>query len=391
MRRPGTLVAAVGSLALLAGCGFHGAYSLPLPGGAATGKTYTVTAEFADVQDLTPAAAVRVNDVAVGNVTSITLDPRTLKARVTMKVRQSVVLPANAVATLEQTTLLGEKFVALEPPTNAVPEGRLVNGAELGSASELPSVEQVFGLLSSVLNGGDLGDLQTIDLEVSKALSGRESQVRGALAQLNTFVGGLADQKHEIVRAIDGLARFSSALVQQDGTIALALDKLGPGLKVLADERADFTKLLVHLSRFGKIASRIVKASSSDTIAELRDLHPILHHLAAAGANLPRSLEILLTYPFPRDFGAAAPGDYTNLDLHLDFAPMLCAIFAGATPSQLEALFGPGEAELISLMSGGTEQCPKAGQVDSPTARGQGASTGGSALARLLSGIGAGS
>ncbi|MGN6475368.1 MAG: MCE family protein [Mycobacteriales bacterium] len=392
MTRLRALAAAAVGVVALAGCGFHGAYSLPLPGGAATGKTYTVSAEFKDVQDLTPQAAVRVNDVAVGDVTGIKLDPQTLKAKVTMRLKQSVVLPANAVATLQQTTLLGEKFVAIAPPTNEAPVGRLSNGATLGSASELPSVEEVFGLLSQVLNGGDLGDLQTINVEVSKALAGRESDVRGALQQLTTFVGGLANQKHEIVRAIDGLDRFTAVLANQDSTIATALDELGPGLKVLADERAQFTALLTHLSRFGKIAGRVINASSSQTIAELHDLKPVLHHLAAAGQNLPRALEILVSFPFPRDFSQAAPGDYVNLDFKLDLVPVLCSMFAGQTPAQLASVLGPAQAQLIELLSGGTEQCPKAGSVTSPTvnAGGRGSSipAGESELARLLIGVG---
>ncbi|HVU61619.1 MAG TPA: MCE family protein [Mycobacteriales bacterium] len=378
-RRVRLIAAALGGVLVLAGCGFHSAYSLPLPGGAASGKTYTVSAEFKDVQDLTPQAAVRVNDVAVGDVSDISLDPKTLEAKVTMRIKQSVVLPANAVATLEQTTLLGEKFVALSAPENVAPEGRLVDGDRVDSASDLPSVEQVFGLLSQFLNGGDLGDLQTISVEVSKALAGREADVRGALSQLTTFVGGLADQKHEIVRAIDGLDRFSSALASQDSTIATALDDLGPGLKVLADERAQFTSLLTHLSRFGKYASRVINASSSQTIAELRDLQPVLRHLAAAGANLPRSLEVLITYPFPRDVGAAAPGDYVNADISIDLGPVLCAVFAGKTPAQLESSLGPVEAELVKLLSG--KSCPAV--TSSSNAVGQ------SDLAQLLlSGLG---
>jgi phospholipid/cholesterol/gamma-HCH transport system substrate-binding protein len=363
------LVAALGAVTLLAGCGFKGAYSLPLPGGAATGKTYTVTAYFADVQDLTPQAAVRVNDVAVGDVSSISIDttkgdPHLNMAKVNLKVRQSVQLPRNAVATLQQTTLLGEKFVGLASP--AAPQGRLVNGDTVDSTSELPSVEQVFGLLSQVLNGGDLGDLQTISVEVSKALAGRETAVRGALTQLNTFVTGLNQQKQQIVRALDQLDRFTSVLAKQDSTIGTALEQLGPGLKVLADERAQFTKLLTDLSRFGSVATHVINASKSQTITGLRDLQPILGHLAAAGTNLPHALEILLTYPFPRDSSQASPGDYTNFALTLNLAPLLCAVFAGQTPAQLAGALGPVESLLVGLLSGGTQSCQKAGTVTSP-------------------------
>jgi len=401
------VVAAAGAVALLAGCGFKGAYSLPLPGGAATGKTYTVTAYFKDVQDLTPQAAVRVNDVAVGDVSSISIDttkgdPHRNMAKVKLRVRQSVKLPRNAVATLEQTTLLGEKFVALAPPPlPTAPQGQLLDGDTVASSSELPSVEEVFGLLSQVLNGGDLGDLQTISVEVSKALAGRETAVRGALTQLNTFVGGLNSQKRQIVRALDELDRFTSALAKQDNTIGTALNQLGPGLKVLADERAQFTQLLSDLSRFGTVATHVINASKSQTITGLRDLRPILHHLAAAGTNLPHALEILLTYPFPRDSSQASPGDYTNFEFTLNLAPLLCAVFQGQTPAQLAAQLGPFESSLVGLLTGGEEGCQKAGTVTSPvtTPHQQGATTGGSSsgsstpspaaspLARLLNGL----
>lgn len=412
-RRGVRLMAAVGAIAVLAGCGFKGAYSLPLPGGAATGKTYTVTAYFRDVQDLVPQAAVRVNDVAVGDVSSIDVDttpgdPHKNMAKVKLKLRQSVKLPRNAVATLEQTTLLGEKFVSLSPPDNTAPVGQLVNGDTVDSTSDLPSVEEVFSLLSQVLNGGDLGDLQTITVEVSKAVAGREASVRGALAQLNTFVGGLNSQKQQIVRALDALDRFSSVLAKQDGTIATALTNLGPGLKVLADERQQFTSLLSDLSRFGSVATHVINASKSQTIEGLRDLQPILSHLAAAGASLPHALEILVTYPFPRDSSLAAPGDYFNAGFQLDVGPLLCAVFAGQTPAQIQSTLGPIESLVVTLLTGGTEGCQKTGTVTSPvtTPRHRGATSAGasggsttgsspspsasptsSPLARLLNGL----
>src|SRR3954468_6127227 len=316
-RLPRLVAMAAAAVALLTGCGFKGAYSLPLPGGSGNGAVYHVKAVFDDVQDLVPMSAVRVDDIAVGDVTGINYDVKQHKAVVTMRVKKSVHLPANVVATLEQTTLLGEKYVALAPPVQQQPSGALADGAVIrdNATSNLPDVQEVFGVLSAVLNGGDLQDLQTIDIEISKALSGREQSVKSALRQIDVFVTGLNSQRHEIVRALDELDRFSGSLAQQTDTIATALDDLGPGLKVLADERAQFTKLLNDLSTFGKVATRIITASREQTVAGLRDLQPILQHLRAAGTNLPRSLELLITYPFPRNIDKAIPGDYNGLYL----------------------------------------------------------------------------
>lgn len=335
MRRWFAMVALV---AALAGCSFKGAYSLPLPGGSGTGPVYHVTAIFDDVQDLVPMSAVRVNDVAVGDVTSIdakVMSDGSIKAVVHMRIKKSVHLPANAVATLEQTTLLGEKYIALGAPTDGTPpQGSLENGAVIddNATSNLPDVEELFGVLSAVLNGGDLQDIQTINYEISKALGGREQQIRGALAQLDHFVNDLDGQKQKIVNALVALDRFSSALRKQNADIAFALDNLGPGLKVLADERAQFTRLLQDLSKFGQVATHIITASRAETVAGLRDLKPILAHLKAAGTNLPRSLELLITFPFPRDIGHAIPGDYNGLYLTFDADPLLCALLPPPLP-----------------------------------------------------------
>jgi phospholipid/cholesterol/gamma-HCH transport system substrate-binding protein len=113
---------------LLSGCGFHGLYSTPLPGGANLGRhPYTVTVEFADVLDLVPQSAVKVNDVAVGRVDSVELHG--WHALVKLSVNGDVRLPANARAELLQTSLLGEKYVQLEqPPADPVGDLRTARG-----------------------------------------------------------------------------------------------------------------------------------------------------------------------------------------------------------------------------------------------------------------------
>src|SRR3712207_5930893 len=112
-------------LLLLSGCGFRGAYSFSLPGGADVGDDpYTVEVEFLDVLDLVQQSAVRVADVPVGRVEKIELEDD-WTAKVTILVNGDVDLPANAVAAIQQTSLLGEKFVELAPPGNAEPTGDL--------------------------------------------------------------------------------------------------------------------------------------------------------------------------------------------------------------------------------------------------------------------------
>lgn len=311
------------SLLLLTGCGFN-VYDVQLPGGAAGGSNvYRVTIQFDDVLDLVPQSAVKVNDVTVGSVEKITLakDPRVgFIASVRVRLEDGVKLPDNAVASIRQTSLLGEKFVSLSPPPDEVSLGRLGNGDLIKRArtSRSTELEEVLGALSLLLNGGGIAQLQTINQELSKALTGREPDVRDLLNQLNTFIGGLDEQKAQIVKALDGLDRLTTSLAAQRTTIANALDTFGPGLKVLADERQQFTQMLAALAKLGVVGTRVIEASRANTVANLRALEPILANLAAAGRNLPGALELLFTYPFPKNFPAAVTGDFTRLSITFD-------------------------------------------------------------------------
>jgi phospholipid/cholesterol/gamma-HCH transport system substrate-binding protein len=297
----------------------QGVGDLPLPGGAAQGgDVYRVTVEFRDVLDLVPQSAVKVNDVTVGAVDKITLEG--WHAQVRLRLLNSVKLPDNAVAELRQTSLLGEKFVSLSAPTDAAPQGRLGDGdtIPLSRSGRNPEVEEVLGALSLVLNGGGVAQLKTINVELSKAMAGRESDIKGAIHQLDTFIGGLDEQKADIVRALDGLDHLSANLAAQKDDLATAIDNLGPGLKVLADQRKALTKMLTALSDLGKVGTRVINASKADTVANLKALQPTLTKLADAGANLPKALEMALTYPFPAAATGAVHGDYTNLRITAD-------------------------------------------------------------------------
>jgi phospholipid/cholesterol/gamma-HCH transport system substrate-binding protein len=316
------VAAAVCGLLTLSGCGV-GFDSVTLPGGAPTGDDpYRVTVSFADVLDLVPQASVKVDDVPVGNVERIRLNGFT--AQVTLKLRRSVRLPDNATANIRQTSLLGEKFVALAPPAGETPRGRLADGdvIPLDRTGRSVELEEVLSALSLLLSGGGLEQLRVINVELGKAMSGREPQIKALLGRLDSFLGTLDAQKGDIIRALEGLDRLAATLDRQKTVLTDAIDSIGPGLKVLADQRQQLTAMLTALSDLGEVGTRVIRESKDDTIANLRDLQPILEQLQAAGTDLPNSFELALTYPFPRTVGNAVFETngrmYTNLQVTLD-------------------------------------------------------------------------
>ncbi len=319
-RTRGTALLAAGlAVTVLSGCGFRGAASIPLPGGQGQGDdAYKLTIEFQDVLDLVPQSAVKVADVTVGSVESLDVDGYT--ARVVVRVNGDVELPANSTASLRQTSLLGEKFVSLDPPAASEARGRLRGGETIGldRTEASAEIEEVLGALSLVLNGGSLEQLQTINRELVAALEGREDRVKSVLTQLNTFVGGLDQQKQQIVRALDSMDRLTARLVNERQVIATALDDIPAGTEVLTEQREELTQVLTSLDRLGDVAVRVINESKTNTVADLRALQPILTELANAGKAFPDSLELLLSYPFPRTVTEGITGDYANLFVTAD-------------------------------------------------------------------------
>jgi phospholipid/cholesterol/gamma-HCH transport system substrate-binding protein len=311
------------ALAGVAGCGsggFNGIYSLPLPGGANLGShPYQVTARFADVLDLVPQSAVKVNDVSVGRVTSISLPRGSWTASVTMLVNGSVRLPANAIAQVEQSSLLGEQFIALSAPPGIPGTGRLANGAVIPvyRTTTNTTVEQVLGALSLLLNGGGINQLHTITSQLATALKGDAPQIRSLLIRLHAMLANLNTHRGDIMTALDGLNKLSSTLAARDRQIGNVLDHLTPGLRVLADERGQLVTLLKSLHALSGVAVATINASQASLVTDLQQLTPTLKQLADAGQSLPLALQVLLTYPFTDQVLNDVKGDYLNVYLKI--------------------------------------------------------------------------
>jgi phospholipid/cholesterol/gamma-HCH transport system substrate-binding protein len=76
--------------------------------------------------------------------------------------------------------------------------------------------------------------------------------------------------------------------------------------------------MLVSLDKLSKVTTRVVNLSQEDLLANLRALEPILRNLNKAGDDLPKNLEMLLSFPFPPTVTNALRGDYANLDITVD-------------------------------------------------------------------------
>jgi phospholipid/cholesterol/gamma-HCH transport system substrate-binding protein len=312
---------AVLSVAAVSACSsWRGVNSLPLPGTQGNGPgAYTIEAQLPDVANIERNSRVRVGNVTVGNVSDI--ERQGWHALVTMTINGNVKLPANATATIGQTSLLGSLHIELAPPKDVPPQGVLHDGSiiPLTSGAAFPSTEQTLAAVSLLLNGGGLGQIQDITQALSVAFAGRENDLRSLIQQLDIFVGYVNDQKDDIIAAADSLNKLVGQFAAQKPVVDRALTSIPNALSVLKNQRDNLSDALDQLGKFSALVADSTNQTKENLVRELSDLGPVLQSLADAGPALTRSLGLFSTFPFPKDtLTKWLRGDYANLTAVID-------------------------------------------------------------------------
>ncbi len=85
-------------------------------GGNNYGNSYTLTAQFNNVNGLKPRAKITISGVTVGRVKAIRLDPKTLQANVDMSIDSDVnSIDDDAYVMVATNGILGEKYLKIVP------------------------------------------------------------------------------------------------------------------------------------------------------------------------------------------------------------------------------------------------------------------------------------
>ena len=337
----------------LTGCSFQGLNSLPLPGVVGRGPdSVTYHVEVPNVSTLESNSPVMLNDVVVGSVGKMKVD--NWHADVEISVKPDVVLPANAVATVGQTSLLGSMHLALNPPLGQEAEGRLQPGATIGlnRSSSYPTTEKTLASLSAVVNGGGLGQIGDIIRNINTALGGREPEIRELLTRLDNVIGVLDQQRDNIIASIQQLRRLAGTFAGQRDVLDRALKDIPPALDVLVKERPLLTTALEKLGTFSDTTARLINDAGDDLVTNLRNLEPTIKALADIGPGITRGLVFGTAFPYGPAFAdRVAQGDYINLFAVFDitYPRLKRTLFLGTRWGDEDAKFIPAPGDPFYL------------------------------------------
>ncbi|WP_298441223.1 MCE family protein [Gordonia sp. (in: high G+C Gram-positive bacteria)] len=322
IKAAGVAVAMSAVMVGVSGCGIN-VQQMPLPGGVDLGdhpREYMI--EFSNILDLVPQSVVKMDGTPVGKVSKIEVPADSWNARVYIKVKNQIDLSDESRAAVQQTNLLGEKFVSLSDPKDAAGAPRQNPKVPIPTdrTKTTTDIEELLGALSLLLNGGGINQLEPIVTALNESMGGTEGskQTRELLINSEKLIRGLNEQRDNIVRAVDGVAVLSDRAAQQTKQINRILDELPAGIAVLEQQRPQFVDLLTKLDQLGQVGTDILAKSHTQMINDLKALRPILTELAKSVDDAITATPLMLTHPFPDDILPAVHGDSTNLFLNVD-------------------------------------------------------------------------
>ncbi len=189
----------------------------------------------------------------------------------------------------------------------------------LKNASAFPTTERVLASIASILTGGGVSNLETIQTEVFNVLNGRSDQIRDFLGKLDTFTAELNKQRDDITRAIDSTNRLLSEVEQRNDTLDQVLTEFPPLIKHFADTRDLFADAVVALGRISGAAEGALAPAADNLHTNLANLQRPLRELGKASPYLLGALKLLFTAPFSiENVPKVVRGDYINVSILVD-------------------------------------------------------------------------
>ena len=198
-------VAAIASGLVLASCTSLNVNSIPLPGDSHR-DGYDIIIEFANVLNLPDRAKVVMDGTKVGVITKVTLTGR--EVDVTSLIDHDVVVPSNIHAVIQQATVLGDTYVALEraPDTDSTtpplgPGGRI----PMTHSTSPPQLEDTIANLANFIGSGSIQRAQNTVVTINR-ITPPHAEIREIASRVAADLSDLSKNIDDVDLWLKGLS-----------------------------------------------------------------------------------------------------------------------------------------------------------------------------------------
>jgi phospholipid/cholesterol/gamma-HCH transport system substrate-binding protein len=276
------------AIALLLVLAFN-ASSLPLIGG---GTAYS--AAFTEAGGIRPDDDVRIAGVKVGKVTGVDLEGT--HVRVDFVVTEDVPLGTLTGASIRMKTILGEKYVALEPKGS----GQLASDEQIPTSRTVSSYDVInaFQDLTTTTERIDTdalaGSLTVLATEFKDSPKHVKATLDG-LSRLSRTVASRDAQLSSLLQRANSVSGLVASRNKQIGTLVTDADLL---MVELAKRRQEIRTLFANTSALAKQLTGLAQDNRAQLRPALDELNKTLAMLQKHDADLQRTIQVMA--PFTR-------------------------------------------------------------------------------------------
>ncbi|WP_018682848.1 MCE family protein [Actinokineospora enzanensis] len=266
---------------------------LPIIGG---GTSYS--AEFSEAAGLGPDDEVRIAGVKVGRVSDVDLDGDRVVVR--FKVRDAW-LGDRTRAEIKIKTLLGQKFLALDPQGETVldPGTRIPRERTMAPYDVL----EAFRGLADTVNQVDTTQLAKSFEVISQTFANTPDDVRGALTGLQSLSRTISSRDEELARLLANTRQISTTLADRDAEVGKLLADGGLLLQELNNRQQAISTLLTGTQDLARELQGLVADNNAQLGPVLQSLDQFTSMLQRNQASLAQGIQKLA--PFVRQFNNA--------------------------------------------------------------------------------------
>jgi virulence factor Mce-like protein len=183
---------------------------LPAPGNSYS-SGYDIVMEFDNVLNLPARGRVTLDGIRVGIVTGVAIAAQHVD--VTSRIDPDVVVPSNIHAVLQQATVLGDIYIALERPQSGPDAPPLTPGGRLPLAQTTspPQLEDTIASLADFVGSGSIQRIQNAIIGLNR-VTPPASDLRRLVTQFSADITGLSDNIDNVDLLLQSVSQTADVL-----------------------------------------------------------------------------------------------------------------------------------------------------------------------------------
>ena len=265
------------------------------------GESIEVTTAFDDVGDMATGAPVTMADIRVGKVTGIRLEGT--EAVVTLELDPEARVPADVIARVRRTSVLGERIVDLVVPEASEDSDELLaDGADISETQVRSDLEDLVDEGSEVLGAVAASDLAVMIDQGGRGFGGRGEELRSILNSYTEIVGAYAKRGEMLKDLISNLDQFNATVATEAESHRQAVRNTARSIEVLSEESAELEQAIVSLNRLAVGGEDIL----DEHLDEMQNFFSQTRTILGTLEGQQKDIELLLRW---------APGHNNNTQL----------------------------------------------------------------------------